>query len=139
MNEKLNNHIARVLLNEYGGSEKKETIIFENNEKYLLKKPDPTREHKRKELCPYQNNPFSEYVGCKISKSMGFPTQDVSLWEYDTPNSRNQIMTKIVCLCKDFRGAGEILGDLEKAVLGSDVLDSQGRITFSEMEQLLCW
>lgn len=45
--------------NNYQGSEKKKTLIY-NNIKYLVKFPDPIRE-KSKNIS-YINNAFSEYI-----------------------------------------------------------------------------
>ena len=43
-----NEHIIKELPNEYAGSEKKRTVILDDNQKYLLKFPDPIREQNRK-------------------------------------------------------------------------------------------
>ena len=133
---KLNNAIKRTLINEYAGSEKKETVICHDGFKYMVKKPDPTREIKKRELLPYQNNVFSEFVGCKVYENIGIPVQDVSLWEYDTKNRKGEITTKTICLCKDVREKDENLREFEKISLGSEAEDND-RFTFVEMEELI--
>ena len=65
--------------NNYKGSEKKKTLIY-NNTKYLVKFPDPVRE-KNKNIS-YINNAFSEYVGSNIFKIVGFETQNTILGRY---------------------------------------------------------
>ena len=65
--------------NNYKGSEKKKTLIY-NNTKYLVKFPDPVRE-KNKNIS-YINNTFSEYVGSNILKIVGFETQNTILGRY---------------------------------------------------------
>ena len=59
--------------NNYKGSEKKKTLIY-NGKKYLVKFPDPIRE-KNKNIS-YINNAFSEYIGSNIFKMIGFETQN---------------------------------------------------------------
>lgn len=96
-----NKHIQKILPNEYGGSEKKRTIILNDNNKYLLKLPDPTREIHRE--ISYINNAISEYIGCKIAKSMGLPVQEVIIGEFFDFKAGK---TKIACACKDIRMNG---------------------------------
>ena len=81
-------------LNDYKGSEKKKTLIY-NNKKYLVKFPDPIRE-KNKEIS-YINNAYSEYIGSNIFKICGFDTQKTLLGTFLTNGK-----TKIVCACEDF-------------------------------------
>lgn len=85
----------------YGGSELKMTYYF-NQEKYMVKFPDPIREKKRN--ISYINNQYSEYVGCKIFKLMGIDTQEVILVKC-TINGKE----KIAVACKDFIKKGEEL------------------------------
>lgn len=60
-------------LNNYKGSEKKKTLIYEGK-KYLVKFPDPVID-KNKNIS-YINNAFSEYVGSNIFKLVGIENQD---------------------------------------------------------------
>ena len=62
--------------NNYKGSEKKKTLIYENK-KYLVKFPDPVRE-KNKNIS-YINNAFSEYIGSHIFKIVGFEVKNTIL------------------------------------------------------------
>jgi len=80
--------------NKYGGSEKKRTLIY-GGIKYMVKFPDPIRE-KNNDLS-YMNNTFSEFIGCKIFKSLGFDTQEVTLAKFKEDDK-----IKIVVMCRDF-------------------------------------
>lgn len=108
-----NEHIKRELINEYAGSERKKTVLLDDGNKYLLKFPDPTRE-KAKEIS-YINNSISEYIGCKIVKSLGLPVQEVVLGEYTDERGK----TKIACACKDVREPGEIMHPVQTVNLSS--------------------
>ena len=66
-------------LNNYKGSEKKKTLIY-NGKRYLVKFPDPIRE-KNKNIS-YINNAFSEYIGSNIFKICGFEVQNTILGKY---------------------------------------------------------
>ena len=92
-------------LNNYKGSEKKKTLIYENK-KYLVKFPDPIRE-KNKNIS-YINNAFSEYIGSNIFKIVGFPTQNTILGIYKYNEKE-----KIVCACEDFTDSNKILYEFE--------------------------
>ena len=65
--------------NNYKGSEKKKTLIYDNK-KYLVKFPDPVRE-KNKNIS-YINNAFSEYVGSNVFRMAGFKVQNTILGKY---------------------------------------------------------
>ena len=98
--------------NNYKGSEKKKTLIY-NNKKYLVKFPDPIRE-KNKNIS-YINNAFSEYVGSNIFKIVGFKTQNTILGNY-TYNGKD----KIVCACEDFTDENNILYEFESLALSTN-------------------
>ncbi len=100
------------IFNTYSGSEKKKKIIY-NNEKYLVKFPDPIRE-KNKNIS-YINNAFSEYIGSNIFKLCGFDTQDTLLGIYSY-NGKD----KIVCACKDFLDENHALLEFEKLALSTN-------------------
>ena len=99
-------------LNNYSGSEKKKTLIYDNK-KYLVKFPDPIRE-KNKNIS-YINNAFSEYIGSNIFKFVGFKTQNTILGKYFYNNKE-----KIVCACEDFTNAEEKLYEFENLVLSTN-------------------
>ncbi len=99
-------------LNNYKGSEKKKTLIYENK-KYLVKFPDPIRE-KNKNIS-YINNAFSEYVGSNIFKICGFDTQNTILGKYEYKGK-----DKIVCACEDFTDENHILYEFENLVLSAN-------------------
>ena len=89
--------------NNYKGSEKKKTLIY-NNKKYLVKFPDPVRE-KNKNIS-YINNAFSEYIGSNIFKLSKFETQNTLLGIYNYNGKE-----KIVCACEDFTSDNDVLSD----------------------------
>lgn len=99
-------------LNNYSGSEKKKTLIY-NNKRYLVKFPDPIRE-KNKNIS-YINNAFSEYVGSNIFRLSGFEVQNTILGTY-CYNGKN----KIVCACEDFTDSNHILYEFEKLALSTN-------------------
>lgn len=96
-------------LNNYKGSEKKKTLIYDNK-KYLVKFPDPVRE-KNKNIS-YINNAFSEYVGSNVFRIVGFETQNTILGTY-TYNEKE----KIVCACEDFTDENHVLYEFENLAL----------------------
>lgn len=98
--------------NNYKGSEKKKTLIY-NNKKYLVKFPDPIRE-KNKNIS-YINNAFSEYIGSNIFKISGFETQNTILGKYKYKGKE-----KIVCACEDFTDNNNILYEFENLALSTN-------------------
>lgn len=98
--------------NNYKGSEKKKTLIYNNN-KYLVKFPDPVRE-KNKNIS-YINNAFSEYVGSNIFKLSGFETQNTILGKY-----KYKEKDKIVCACEDFTDNKHTLYEFESLALSTN-------------------
>ena len=98
--------------NNYKGSEKKKTLIYNNN-KYLVKFPDPVRE-KNKNIS-YINNAFSEYVGSNIFKIVGFKVQTTILGKYFYKGKE-----KIVCACEDFTDKNHVLYEFENLVLSTN-------------------
>lgn len=98
--------------NNYKGSEKKKTLIY-NNKKYLVKFPDPVRE-KNKNIS-YINNAFSEYIGSNIFKIVGFKTQNTVLGIYEYKEKE-----KIVCACEDFTDNENILYEFENLALSTN-------------------
>lgn len=99
-------------LNNYKGSEKKKTLIY-NDKKYLVKFPDPVREKNKK--ISYINNAFSEYVGSNIFKICGFKTQNVILGKYIYKEKE-----KIVCACEDFTDEEHVLYEFESLALSTN-------------------
>lgn len=98
--------------NNYKGSEKKKTLIY-NNKKYLVKFPDPVRE-KNKNIS-YINNAFSEYIGSNIFKICGFEVQNTILGKYNYNGKE-----KIVCACEDFTDNENILYEFENLALSTN-------------------
>ena len=98
--------------NNYKGSEKKKTLIY-NNKKYLVKFPDPVRE-KNKNIS-YINNAFSEYIGSNIFKICGFEVQKVILGKYNYNGKE-----KVVCACEDFTDDQNVLYEFENLALSTN-------------------
>ena len=98
--------------NNYKGSEKKKTLIY-NNKKYLVKFPDPIRE--KNKTISYINNAYSEYIGSNIFKIVGFKTQNTILGKYEY-NRRE----KIVCACEDFTDSENVLYEFENLALSTN-------------------
>ena len=76
----------------YGGAGKKKTLIL-NGVQYLVKFQNPVRKKGKNINVSYVNSVYSEYIGSKIFKSVGIPTQEVMLGKYKD---------RIVCACRDF-------------------------------------
>ena len=98
--------------NNYKGSEKKKTLIY-NNKKYLVKFPDPIRE-KNKNIS-YINNAFSEYIGSNVFKMVGLKTQNTILGKYEYNGKE-----KIVCACEDFTDNENVLYEFENLALSTN-------------------
>ncbi|MCI8345063.1 MAG: CtkA family protein [Clostridia bacterium] len=98
--------------NNYKGSEKKKTLIYDNK-KYLVKFPDPVRE-KNKNIS-YINNAFSEYIGSNIFKILGFKVQNTILGKYEYNGKE-----KIVCACEDFTDNENVLYEFENLALSTN-------------------
>lgn len=100
------------VFNNYKGSEKKKTLIY-NNKRYLVKFPDPIiRENTN---LSFKNNAFSEYVGSNVFQLSGFKTQNTILGKY-TYNGKE----KIVCACEDFTDDDNILYEFESLALSTN-------------------
>lgn len=100
------------VFNNYKGSEKKKTLIY-NNKKYLVKFPDPIRE-KNKNIS-YINNAFSEYIGSNVFKIVGFEVQNTILGKYEYNGKE-----KIVCACEDFTSDDNVLYEFENLALSTN-------------------
>lgn len=98
--------------NNYKGSEKKKTLIY-NDKKYLVKFPDPIRE-KNKNIS-YINNAFSEYIGSNIFRIIGLKTQNTVLGKYEYNGKE-----KIVCACEDFTDNENVLYEFENLALSTN-------------------
>lgn len=85
-----NEHIIEEELNDFGGSEKKKTLIMDDGLRYMLKFPDPTREEKLKLQLSYINNALSEYIGCHVYESVGIPVQKTYLGTYTTEKGKEK-------------------------------------------------
>lgn len=100
----------------YAGANGSKISIIYQDELYMLKFPAlPTK----KTDMSYINSCISEYIGCKIFKSVGIPVQDVILGTYTTKAGKE----KIVVACKDFTCSGLILQDF--ASLKNQIVDSE--------------
>ena len=107
-------------LNKFLGSEKKTTILY-NNEIYMLKYPDPIRGKKLKEILSYKNNQFSEHIGSSIFNACGFEAQDTVLGFFTDAAGKQ----KIVVGCKDFTQNGGTLYEFSKLANQTAVSDEK--------------
>lgn len=74
----------------YGGSDKKRGILYDNK-RYMLKLSDRFSEEKRNSLnSSYTNSAYSEYIGCHILQSMGFSVQNTLLGSISMISSKNE-------------------------------------------------
>lgn len=95
----------------YGGANGNKIGIVYHGKNYMLKfPPKPTLNTN----MTYTNSCFSEYVACRIFKSLGIETQETLLGKYHD---------KITVACKDFEVNGFILKDF--AQLKNTVIDSE--------------
>ena len=99
------------LINDFGGSEKKKKIIY-NNEEYMIKFPDPIRE--RDNNLSYMNNQFSEYIGCHIFELCGIKAQKTLLGTYKDEDSGK---IKVVVGCRSFQNDNLSLIEFNKIML----------------------
>ena len=100
---------AKEELNNYKGSEKKKTLIY-NNKKYLVKFPNPII-YKNKNIS-YINNALSEYIGSNIFKFANFDKKNNILGKYEYNGKE-----KIVCACKDFTDSEHVLYEFQSLAL----------------------
>lgn len=102
---------------EYGGSDSKVSIIY-NDELYMIKKPE--KKTRKNELqTSTVNNVLSEYIGSRIMASLGIETHYTLLGLYeDEP----------VVACKDFCKDNEDLLSFKWFMLGIYRKDEIGRI-----------
>ena len=82
----------------YAGAGKKYSVK-DNGEYYLLKLPERIRQKNRD--TSYANSCITEYISCKVIKSLGLDVQEVYLCTYNND---------IVVACKDFLLKDESLG-----------------------------
>ena len=105
---------CKELINNFGGSEKKKKILY-NNEKYMMKFPDPIREINND--LSYMNNTFSEYIGCHIFELCEIPAQKTMLGEYyDKTTNKN----KVIVMCRSFENDNLNLVEFSKFLLSSN-------------------
>lgn len=130
----INEHIKKKLINKYRGSERKETVILDDGNTYLIKMLDKTREVNRR--LSYINNAISEYLGCKIIESIGLDVQEVKLGEYKTTSTDGENKSYIVCACKDFVPIGYSLAEAEITSLGSENSKSAKDASFETIKNI---
>lgn len=127
----INKHIQKELWNEYGGSEKKKTLILDDGNKYMLKLPDPTR---RSSLdISYINNTLSEHLGSSIYNLCGIPAQKTILGTYSYNGKE-----KLACLCQDFQTDGYQLREIDKIINSFDLDHAADKsITFPQIDEII--
>lgn len=108
----MNFNSCKELPNKYLGSDRKKTVLIDGD-RYLLKFPDPTGDYPLELELSYINNAISEFIGCKVFKSLGIPVQEVLLGTYSEPGKAE----KIACACKDFCTDGFSLYEAEALLI----------------------
>lgn len=77
--------------------------LYYNNDWYMLKFPPLTKAAKRLQgPREYTSSIFSEDIGCRIFRSLGFKTQETHLGTYTFEDK-----TRYACACKDFTDRNE--------------------------------
>ncbi len=100
----------------YGGANGNKINILYEDESYMLKFPPVPSRNK---LMSYTNGCISEYLACKIFRSIGINTQETILGTYTDKRGKE----KIVVACKDFTADGKKL--MEFAHLKNTCVDSE--------------
>ena len=111
----------------YGGKNGSKICIVYNNQDYMLKFPS-LNDNDAKQT--YANNCISEYVACKIIKSLGFKVQDTILGTYNLNGN-----TKVVVACKDFTSLGVVLRQF--AELKNSQIESSKNGYGTELEEVI--
>jgi hypothetical protein len=122
---------CKELYGNYRGSDKKFKAEIDGKA-YMLKFPDPSRGKTGKEMS-YIGNVYSEYIGCKVFKSIGISVQEVVLGTYTTKNLKN----KVVCACKDFTTSEIHLSEFENFVIGDVESKENNKMELSNIEGIL--
>ena len=111
----------------YGGKDGSKICIVYNNQDYMLKFPSLNDNDAEQ---TYANNCISEYVACKIIKSLGFKVQDTILGTYNLNGN-----TKVVVACKDFTSLGVVLRQF--AELKNSQIESSKNGYGTELEEVI--
>ena len=111
----------------YGGKNGSKICIVYNNQDYMLKFPSLNDNDAEQ---TYANNCISEYVACKIIKSLGFKVQDTILGTYNLNGN-----TKVVVACKDFTSLGVVLRQF--AELKNSQIESSKNGYDTELEEVI--
>lgn len=111
----------------YGGKNGSKICIIYNNQDYMLKFPSLNDNDAEQ---TYANNCISEYVACKIIKSLGFKVQDTILGTYNLNGN-----TKVVVACKDFTSFGVVLRQF--AELKNSQIESSKNGYGMELEEVI--
>ncbi len=111
----------------YGGKNGSKICIVYNNQDYMLKFPSLNDNDAEQ---TYANNCISEYVACKIIKSLGFKVQDTILGTYNLNGN-----TKVVVACKDFTSFGVVLRQF--AELKNSQIESSKNGYGTELEEVI--
>lgn len=112
----------------YGGRNGGKICIKYNGEDYMLKFPG---------ICAditgrvYSNNCISEYISCKILKSIRYNAQNTLLGKYRVNGEE-----KIVVACKDFTTSGKILKQF--AELKNSLVESSQNGYGTELDEVIC-
>lgn len=100
----------------YGGANGNKINVLYEGKSYMLKFPPVPSRNK---VMSYTNGCISEYLACKIFRSIGINTQETILGTYTDKRSKE----KVVVACKDFTADGKKL--MEFAHLKNTCVDSE--------------
>jgi len=100
----------------YGGANGNKINVLYEGKSYMLKFPPVPSRNK---LMSYTNGCISEYLACKIFRSIGINTQETILGTYTDKRGKE----KVVVACKDFTADGKKL--MEFAHLKNTCVDSE--------------
>lgn len=117
------------LVNTFGGSEQKMSILYKNRI-FMVKFPNRVR---AKNSLSYMNNQFSEDIGCKIYKALGYETQNTFLATYHLDSGEE----KIVVACESFTQDGKTLVEFQKLALQVEGSSPQTRIELANVLQAI--
>ena len=111
----------------YGGANGNKISVVYEGELYMLKFPAHARLNKD---LSYTHSSFSEYLGCHIFESLGFPVQKTLLGTYSVKG-----MDKVVVACRDFTRPGIVFQDF--ASLKNQMVDSERNGYGTELSDIL--
>lgn len=128
----INKHIQQILLNEYGGSTPKKTVILDDGNKYMLKFTTPRSQSVGVDRAEYGSSVVSEHLACRIFASIGIPVQETILGQFLDRHG----YFRYVCACRDVRAPGEQMYEIDKLLLGCSEIVSPRCLSLPYMHKV---